>query len=152
MAGRRPKDKHFRLITGNPGKREIPEDLPEGQPGWPDQPTSLSKVGRAEWDRLAQLLEGEGRLTLADGPMLAGAAAAYEGVTEIRRRLKQRYLDQDVWLRLKTGERMQWEAYRKFCNDLCLSQGTRARARTTGKSKPSKFQAFAVRKGGKAAG
>ena len=34
----------------------------------------------------------------------------------------------DLWLRLKTGERMQWDTYRKFINDLCLSQGTRARA------------------------
>jgi hypothetical protein len=37
--------------------------------------------------------------------------------------------------RFKTGERMQWGEYRKFLNDLCLSQGTRARAKTGGRGK-----------------
>jgi hypothetical protein len=128
MAGRRPKPKLLKLITGNPGKRKIREDEPEGVPGWPEKPSNLPKEASLEWDRLANLLESELRLTTADGPMLTGAALAYDAALTIRKKLKGRGLPTDLWLRLKTGERMQWDTYRKFVNDLCLSQGTRARA------------------------
>lgn len=94
-------------------------------PGWPTKPAKLGKVAAAEWDRLAQLLEGEQRLGMADGPHLTGAAIAYEAALEFQKRAKQRGLPHDEWRKFKTGERMQWGEYRKFLNDLCLSMRRR---------------------------
>src|SRR5262245_44732260 len=126
MAGRRPKSRALKLVTGNPGKRQLRDDEPDTVPGWPDKPATLSKAASEEWDRLAQLLEDEQRLTKADRAHLLGAVMAYDAALETRKKLKGRGIPADLWLRLKTGERMQWDQYRKFCNDLCLSQGTRA--------------------------
>lgn len=135
MAGRRPKSAALRIVQGNPGHRPIPTDEPTQVPGWPDKPEKLGKIAAAEWDRLAYLLEGEQRLGKADGPHLTGAAVAYETAQDYQRRAKQRGLPHDEWRKFKTGERMQWGEYRKFLNDLCLSQGTRARAKTGGRGK-----------------
>jgi hypothetical protein len=143
MAGRRPKSAKLKLVTGNPGKRPINEDEPVAVPGWPDKPPGLGKDGGAEWDRLAQLLEGEQRLSLADGPHLLGAAIAYQAARDFERKGKQRGLPHDEWRKFKTGERMQWGEYRKYVNDMCLSQGTRARAKTGGRGKETgKLGAF----------
>lgn len=133
MGGRRPKPRALKLITGNPGGRPLPEDEPIPVAGWPDRPTHLSKVAIAEWDRLAHLLDGEQRLNRSDGPHLTGAATAYATALEFQQKSKQRGLPHDEWRRFKTGERIQWDTYRKFLNDLCLSQGTRARAKTGGR-------------------
>lgn len=152
MAGRRPKSAALKLITGNPGKRQIAEDEPQPVLGWPDKPPGLGKDGFGEWDRLALLLEGEQRLGRADGPHLLGAATAYQGAMDFQRKAKQRGLPHDEWRRFKTGERMQWGEYRKFLNDLCLSQGTRARAKTGGRGKETgKLGSFFARQSAKAA-
>jgi len=135
MAGRRPISRALKIVRGNPGGRPIPDDEPEPVPGWPDKPPTLGKVASAEWDRLAALLDGELRLGRADGPHLTGAATAYETALDYQRRAKARGLPHDEWRRFKTGERVQWDTYRKFLNDLCLSQGTRARAKVGGRGK-----------------
>jgi phage terminase small subunit len=141
--GRRPKPAQLKLVTGNPGKRPIPEDEPTPVPGWPAKPAGLGKVAEAEWQRLAELLEGELRLSPADGPHLLGAAIAFQSAKEFEKRSRQRGLPHDEWRRFKTGERIQWDTYRKFLNDLCLSQGTRARAKVGGRGKEtSKLGSF----------
>lgn len=134
-------------MTGNPGHRPLRDDEPEAAVGWPAKPT-LPKTASDEWDRLARLLEAEQRLTVADSPMLTGAALAYDAALEIRKKLKGRGTPPDLWLRLKTGERMQWDTYRKFINDLCLSQGTRARASKGGGrgKQTSKLEGFLGRR------
>jgi hypothetical protein len=143
VAGRRPKPAALKLVTGNPGKRPLPQDEPVAVAGWPDKPEKLGKIASAEWDRLARLLDGELRLGKADGPHLTGAATAYETALEFQRRSRQRGLPHDEWRRFKTGERIQWDTYRKFLNDLCLSQGTRARAKVGGRGQQtSKLGAF----------
>lgn len=153
MAGRRPKSAALKLITGNPGGRPIPEDEPQPVPGWPDRPAKLGRVAAGEWERLAQLLDGEQRLGKADGPHLLGAAIAYEAALDFQKRARQRGLPHDEWRKFKTGERMQWGEYRKFLNDLCLSQGTRARAKTGGRGKEAgRLGEFFARHGAKTAG
>ena len=136
MAGRRPKPRLLKLLQNNPGKRPLREDEPQAVVGAPVKPRGLPRNASHEWRRLAALLESEHRLTLSDGPMLTGAALAYDAALQIRKRLVLRGMPADLWLRLKTGERMQWDQYRKFCNDLCLSPGTRARATTGGAQRP----------------
>src|SRR5688572_10034803 len=41
-------------------------------------PTHLEKSGRAEWQRLVNLLRSEGRLLSSDAPVLMVAAAAFD--------------------------------------------------------------------------
>lgn len=147
MAGRRPKSRALKLVTGNPGGRALREDEPDLVPGWPTKP-KLPKAASDEWDRLARLLDDEQRLTPADAPHLQSAALAYDAAMETRKKLKGRGIPADLWLRLKTGERMQWEQYRKCINDLCLSQGTRARASKSGGrgKQTSKLEGFLGRR------
>ena len=140
MAGRRPKPRLLKLITGNPGKRPLRPDEPEPIVGWPDKPP-LSRVASAEWDRLARLLESEQRLTTADSSMLTGAALAWEAITRLRRK-QRRCRHIETWTKLQAAIRMQLEQWRKFVNDLCLSQGTRARAKTIGGKPQSRLRAF----------
>ncbi len=152
MAGRRPKPLALKLVSGNPGKRPLPTDEPAPVSGRPWKPAGLSKVADAEWERLADLLDGELRLSLADGPHLLGAATAYATALEFQQKAKQRGLPHDEWRRFKTGERIQWDTYRKFLNDLCLSQGTRARAKVGDRGKETgRLGAFLARTATKAA-
>jgi len=141
MAGRRPKSRALKLVTGNPGKRALREDEPEAIAGWPDKPP-LGKIASGEWDRLAQLLDSEHRLTTADSSMLTGAALAWEAAMELRKKQRQCRGQADLWAKLQTGVRMELEQWRKFVNDLCLSQGTRARAKTIGGKPKSALRAF----------
>jgi len=152
VAGRRPTSRQLKLLNGNPGKRPIPEDEPEPVSGWPDKPPGLLVKASAEWDRLAHLLNGELRLNRADGPHILGAAIAYEAALDFQQKAKTRGLAPDEWRRFKTGERIQWDTYRKFLNDLCLSQGTRARAKTGGRGQATgKLEGFFQRRAARAA-
>ena len=72
---------------------------------------------------------------------------AYESALKVRKRLKGRGIPEELRLRMETAERMQWDTYRKFCNDLCLSAGTRAKAHVANRPKTSKADAFEARKG-----
>lgn len=143
MGGRRPKPAALKLVTGNPGKRPISEDEPKGVRGAPQVPAGLSKGAVDEWHRLVEELEGEQRLSLADRGTLEIAARAHASALDFERRARQRGLPHDEWRKFKTGERIQWDTYRKALNDLCLSQGTRARAKVGGRGKETgKLGAF----------
>jgi len=111
----------LKLLTGNPGHRPIPDDEPKPVPGAPLKPAGLSKAAAEEWDRLVNELEGEQRLSLADRATLSVAAIAFGSAKDYERKAKQGGLPHDEWRRFKTGERIQWESYRKAINDLCLS-------------------------------
>lgn len=65
--GRKPKPTNLKLVTGNPGKRELPED--EVDPGGePTPPESVMKEDHvlAIWDQYAPMLTELGVLTQAD--------------------------------------------------------------------------------------
>lgn len=162
MAGRRPQPPELKLLKGNPGKRPIPDDVPVAVPGRPEKPKELTGVAAEHWEYLAGLLEQEKRLTLSDGPLLMAASIAYA----IGMKLTLALMDPEtpIWIIYQrpepdgnerqevdkhpifSEERAQWERYRKCVNDLCLSAGTRAKARTPGGQQPkSKLDAFAAR-------
>lgn len=152
MAGRRPKSNALKLVTGNPGHRPLNQDEPIPVSGAPEIPVGLSKVAVEEWQRLVGELEGELRLSKSDRGSLMGAAIAFASAKDFEKKAKQRGLPHDEWRRFKTGERMQWSEYRKFLNDLCLSQGTRARAKTGGRGKAtSKLGGYLERRAAKKA-
>jgi hypothetical protein len=162
MAGRRPQSPELRLLKGNPSGKPIPENVPAAVQGRPQKPTELTGTAAEHWDYLAELLESEHRLTLSDGPLLMAAAIAYA----IGMKLTLAIMDPNLptWIVYErpepdgnlrqevdkhpifSEERSQWERYRKCVNDLCLSAGTRAKARTpTGAQPKSKIDAFAAR-------
>ena len=146
MAGRRPKSAALKLVTGNPGGRPVPVNEPVLVPGSPERPAGLGKAGDAEWARLVGLLAAEHRLSEADGPHLWAASKALATALDYERKARARGLDHGEWRRFKTGERQQWETYRKAINDLCLSQGTRARAKVGTAAQPSKIDQFLARR------
>jgi hypothetical protein len=142
MAGRRPKSATLKLLQGNRGKRQLREDEPHAPAGWPEKP-ELGAVASAEWDRLARLLEAELRLTTSDGPNLTNAAKAWAGATALE--AKQALCGPeaiDHWIKLDARIQMRQEQYRKCVNDLCLSQGTRSRAKTANAKPTSRLTAF----------
>ena len=126
------------MLRGNPSKKSFSDDEPEGVAGLPwKPPEGLGTRGTLEWDRLAKLLEAERRLYASDGAHLAIAATAYQDAMYWRFQAAKRTVSLEDRLRIKRTERMEWERYRKAVNDLCLSQGTRARAKTAGPGKAS---------------
>lgn len=72
--GRPPKPTHLKLVTGNPGKRPIPDDWvkPSKLDKAPPPPKHLDAYAAAEWRRLAKELATLGTLTNLDrGPFAA---------------------------------------------------------------------------------
>lgn len=81
MQGRKPKPTKLKILTGNPGKREL--NAREPQPaGKADCPPWLDAVARAEWNRIAPELERLGLLTAVDQAALAAYCDAYSEMME----------------------------------------------------------------------
>ena len=72
MRGRKPKPTALKLIEGNPGKRAINGQEPMPPASLPDCPQHLTTEARAEWQRLAEILNGIGLLTQVDRAAMAG--------------------------------------------------------------------------------
>ena len=79
MKGRKPQPTNIRLITGNAGKRAVPEDVPELPvvAALPDPPEQLSQQARVYWPELAKQLRNMRVLTDADLPALAMLCESY---------------------------------------------------------------------------
>jgi P27 family predicted phage terminase small subunit len=73
--GRKRKPTHLKLVTGNPGKRELKPDAIQPPPRTKvlAPPAHLSREAKAEWKRLAPMLTKIGILSDLD----RGAFAAY---------------------------------------------------------------------------
>ena len=147
--GRRPTPRHLKILRGNPGKRKILDDEPLPQPGRPSRPAGIGADAEGEWDRLAHVLELEGRLHLSDGPHLLAVAIAYQTMWEWVHRGKKATKLADK-LQCAREARQQRETYRQGVNDLCLSQGTRSKAKTTdaGQAATRGIGAFLARRPG----
>lgn len=77
MRGRKPKPTMLKLLAGNPGKRPLNEREPTISGGIPDCPEFLDAVAKAEWERVAPLLDDMGLLSQADRAALAAYCVAY---------------------------------------------------------------------------
>jgi P27 family predicted phage terminase small subunit len=64
------KPTNLKIIEGNRGKRPLPNNEPHPQPIAPKCPDFIDDEAKAEWERLAPLLEELGLLTQIDGDML----------------------------------------------------------------------------------
>ena len=76
MAGK-PKPTAIKRLTGNPGKRPLPQDEPQPDRTPPKCPAWLQPEARREWRRIVPELERLGLLTLIDRVALAAYCAAY---------------------------------------------------------------------------
>lgn len=77
MKGRKPTPKHLALVRGNPGKREIPEAIPEPESLYMPAPAFLDDAARAEWERLIPDLVRWGLFSAMDLGPLAGYCAMH---------------------------------------------------------------------------
>jgi P27 family predicted phage terminase small subunit len=79
MAGRRPKPTEVKMLEGNPGKRRLPELMPQLPVGAPDPPESINAdaIALAEWCRIAPELVTLNLLSVVDMAALAGYCQAF---------------------------------------------------------------------------
>ena len=112
MRGRKPKPARLKLIDGNPGKRPIGRE-PQPPASQPSCPAHLSPTAKAEWKRLARMLNGIGVVTQADRAVLAAYCQAYGRWVEAERKLKETppllktpsgYVQQSPWLSISNKQ------------------------------------------------
>jgi len=77
MRGRKPKPTVLKALAGNPGKRAINRSEPAIPNGIPDCPSFLDDEAKAEWFRVASILNQMGLLTRADRSALAAYCTCY---------------------------------------------------------------------------
>lgn len=71
MAAPKPKPTALKLLSGNPGKRKLPENEPKPKVVAPRPPTSLSSESKKVWRKLVKPLAAVGIMTELDIMMLA---------------------------------------------------------------------------------
>ena len=84
MAGRPPTPIAIRQLTGNPGKRAIPTDVPAPTAGLGKPPTWLSRDARRHWRQIEPLLSSLGVLAVPDTLAFALLCDALAEYTEAR--------------------------------------------------------------------
>ena len=77
--GPRPTPTKKRKLTGNPGRRPLPqnEPMPNQTTRLPTAPAHLTDTGKKEWRRVGKLLHNLGLLTEIDLTALAGYCSTY---------------------------------------------------------------------------
>ncbi len=75
--GRKPKPTHLKVVTGNPGKRQLNENEPRPDLSIPAPPPHLSDEAKVEWGRVCDQLYRLKLLSDIDRASLAAYAQAY---------------------------------------------------------------------------
>lgn len=89
MRGRKPTPTALKLAMGNPGRRPINGREPKPPASRPTCPSHLSATAKAEWKRVAGVLNEIGLLTQIDRTILAAYCQAYGRWVEAERRLAE---------------------------------------------------------------
>lgn len=87
--GRKPKPTHLKLVTGNPGKRALPQNEPKPTRERPNKPADMNGTASKIWDIVAEECFAMGVLTTADGPALRMLCEAWARFFEARRQINQ---------------------------------------------------------------
>jgi P27 family predicted phage terminase small subunit len=77
MRGRKPKPTVLKILEGNPGRHPLNKREPHAPAEVPKCPDFLDDEARAEWFRMAPVLQKMGVLTPADRAALAAYCVAY---------------------------------------------------------------------------
>ena len=75
--GRKPKPTAMKQLEGYPGKRKLNSSEPQPERTAPECPDWLSEEAKAEWHRLADVMEAMGILTEIDMAAFAGYCQSY---------------------------------------------------------------------------
>ena len=89
MKGRKPKPTNLKVLEGNPGQRKLNDNEPKPQNKAPDPPLWLDEVARAEWLKLAPVMERIGLLTEADEIIMANLCQEYSDILKYRKVLAE---------------------------------------------------------------
>jgi P27 family predicted phage terminase small subunit len=82
MRGRKPKPTSVKKLTGNPGRRPLPDAEPKYAPSAGDCPLWLSERAREEWQILSAELKTLGMLARVDAASLASYCQAVAAVEQ----------------------------------------------------------------------
>lgn len=88
MAGRKPIPTTLKLVTGKKG-RGINENEPQLEIKIPSCPSCLSAAAKAEWRRVAPILENQGLLAEVDRSALAAYCVLYARWTKALRNIEE---------------------------------------------------------------
>lgn len=84
-----PKPTALRILEGNPSKRPLNPNEPKPPVGIPDCPGHLDQFAKAEWKRIAPILDRLGLLTIVDGAALAAYCQTYSRWAKAEREIKK---------------------------------------------------------------
>lgn len=133
MRGRKPKPTALKRLEGNPGKRPINGREPQPPGSVPTCPSHLSPTAKAEWKRLAKVLNRIGVLTQIDRAALAAYCQAWGRWVEAEKKLAETpallktpagYVQQSPWLTIAAKQQ---ELMLKFMGELGLTPSARTR-------------------------
>lgn len=148
MAGRKPKPVQIKELTGNPGKRALP-DLPNILPGEPEAPASVQgdAVALAEWRRIVPELMRVNLLSECDAAALASYCSAYS----LYQAAAKSVAKDGILLIGTMGVRKNpavgvmldaWKAVRAFASEFGLSPASRSKVTRTDSGDPDAVEGF----------
>lgn len=89
LRGPAPKPTALKRLLGNPGRRPLPENEPQYQPGEPVPPFELSTQAKKVWQTLVREMKPSGVLRRVDGAALAQLCEDQALLNELREGLAQ---------------------------------------------------------------
>jgi len=87
IRGAKPTPTSVKIVTGNPGKRQLPKDEPQPKSRRPKPPAHLNADAQEEWERIEDELDALGILSGLDRAALAAYCQAYGRWTQAERAL-----------------------------------------------------------------
>lgn len=146
MRGRKPKPTHLKVLEGNPGRRPINGREPKPPRDVPTCPSHLGPSAKAEWKRLAGVLNRIGMLTTVDRAALAVYCQSWGRWVEAERKLQETppllktpagYVQQSPWLSIANKER---ELMARYMAELGLTPSSRSRLSVDMSQRPKPWE------------
>ena len=146
--GRKPKPTQLKLLAGNPGHRPLNDAEPEAPVGRPS-PDFLDEVAGDEWDRICDLLERMGLLSMADRTVITAYCVIYSRWVEAERMVKKSGTivkspnkESAIMSPYLCVANRAMEQMLKLCVELGLSPSARSRIHIPPGAKKDKFSRF----------
>lgn len=147
-AGRKPKPTALKIISGNAGKRKLPEFEPKFDISQPTPPPFLNDDAKVEWGRMSGLLYDAGVMTEADRAVFAAYCQAYGVWAQAEReiaKLQETSVLNGLILKTKDGNYIQQPMLGiankaradmvKYAVEFGMTASSRSRIETNGSSK-----------------
>jgi P27 family predicted phage terminase small subunit len=150
MRGRKPKPTTLKVLAGNPGRRPLNKHQLQVPVEVPECPDYLDDEAKAEWFRMAKVLQDMGLLTQADRTALAAYCVAYSrwmaAEAQVRRLgtiVKSPLKNFPMKSPYLTVADQALETMRKFMVEFGLTPSSRSRIRVPGdRGAMDEFDAF----------